>query len=401
LRWLGPLLASMCAYVPAGARAERQAVLLFKDAEPADAAAWRVRLASQARAPFVQDLSSWAAIAAGGVQPERLRPLARIEALLAQAQAEAAALAEGRALATLAEAAREAEQLGDVPGAAHWNAEIQLGIGVTAAQAGMSGLAAEAFRRAATLDPRRALLSGEAPPSAVALYARVARQVAVSALGDFEVQVTAARARIYLDDVSQGFAPVRVRAPIGRHLLRVDASGHRSYGAFIDVLEGVRPPLRIQPAPEPVVETAAALGQAARAGDYAAVAAAAASLERAGAALEPVLVLERSGRTGRALLVRCEPAGCRAPVRIPRGARPEPTETAPLDAARLADGRRWLAHAEFSSEPAVPAPWWQRWYVWGGAATAAGIAAAAFAWSASQPPERRLRVVVQPQPRER
>jgi len=400
LRWVGPLLAWACTYAAAGVRADAQAVLLFKDGEPADAPAWRARLESQADRPLVHDPSSWAARAVEGVQVERLRPLALIEALLARARSEAATLAEDRALATLAEAVREGEQLGDVPGAARWNAEIQLSIGVTAAQAGMSALAAEAFRRAATLDPQRALLSAEAPPGVVELYAEVARRIAVSATGEFEVQVSAARARVYLDDVSQGVAPVRVRASIGRHLLRVDAPGHRPYGTFIDVLEGVRPSLRVRPAPEPALEAVSALESAARAGDYTAVVAAVAALERAGITVSPVLVLERSERTRRALLVRCEASGCRAPVRILPGAPAEAIAAGAagaLDVTRLARGRRWLAHEEVWTAPPAPARWWQRWYVWGGVATAAGIAAAALAWSASQPAERRLRVLVEPQ----
>jgi hypothetical protein len=395
-RWLGPLLAWACAHTAAGGRAEAQAMLFFKDGEPADAAAWRARLAPHVGEQLVDDPSSWAARAVAGVEAERLRPLAHIEELLARARSEAATLAEDRALGTLAEAAREAEQLGDVQGAAQWNAEIQLSIGVTAAQAGMSALATEAFRRAATLDPQRALLSAEAPPRVVELYANVARQVAVSAPGEFEVQVSAPEARVYLDDVARGLAPVRVRAPIGRHLLRVEAPGHRPYGTFIDVLEGVRPPLRVRPAHGPALEAVAVLERAARAGEYSAVVAALVALERAGVTV-PVLVLESSERTGRALLVRCEPAGCRAPVRISRGALPAAIAAAPLNVTQLANGRRWLVHEQAWTAPQVPAPWWQRWYVWGGLAAAAGIAAAVVAWSVSQPPERRLRIVLEPQ----
>jgi hypothetical protein len=394
---LGPLLACACVYTAAGARAEDPAVLLFKDVEPADAAVWRARLAPHAGAPLVHDLSSWALRASSGLEPARLLPLARIEALLARARAEAAALAEDRALATLAEALREAEQLGDVPGAARWNAEIQLAVGGIAAQAAMAGLAEQAFLRAATLDPARRLLSAEAAPGAVELYARVARQVAVSAQGEFDVDVSTGQARVYLDDVSQGLAPVRIRAPIGRHLLRIDAPGHRPYGAFIDVLEGVRPPLRVRAAREPALDAAAALERSARAGDYSAVIAAAGALQRSGAKLASVLILERSARTGRALLVRCDASGCRAPVRITGEALPQAGADDLLDGARLAAGRRWLAHVDVWTEPALPTPWWQRWYVWGGVATAAGIAAVAFALQAGQTPERRLQVVIEPQ----
>jgi hypothetical protein len=351
-------------------------------------------VAARSRTAIVHDLASWAADGARGVEAARLAPLAEIETLLARARAQAAALDEPGALATLAEAARAGEQIADVPGAALWNAEIQLGIGVTAAQAGMHALAEEAFRRAATLDRERTLRSGEATPAAVELYATVQRRVAVSALGELEVQVAAPMAQVFLDDALQGSAPVRVRVPIGRHVLRVHAQGHRPYGAFIDVLEGVRPPLRVQPAPAPVAEAAAALQHAARSGDYRAVVAAASALDRAGMSLTSVHVLER-GRNARALLVRCDLASCDAPVRFARGAALPIDGAAARFAASLAQQRRWLAETDMETAPEAEAAWWQRWYVWGGVGAAAAAAVAALALGAVQAPERRLRVVVE------
>jgi hypothetical protein len=388
------LLACACACGAVSARADGETVLLFKEGEPPDAPAWRARVAARSRTAIVHDLASWAADGARGVEAARLAPLAEIETLLARARAQAAALDEPGALATLAEAARAGEQIADVPGAALWNAEIQLGIGVTAAQAGMHALAEEAFRRAATLDRERTLRSGEATPAAVELYATVQRRVAVSALGELEVQVAAPMAQVFLDDALQGSAPVRVRVPIGRHVLRVHAQGHRPYGAFIDVLEGVRPPLRVQPAPAPVAEAAAALQHAARSGDYRAVVAAASALDRAGMSLTSVHVLER-GRNARALLVRCDLASCDAPVRFARGAALPIDGAAARFAASLAQQRRWLAETDMETAPEAEAAWWQRWYVWGGVGAAAAAAVAALALGAVQAPERRLRVVVE------
>jgi hypothetical protein len=121
------------------------------------------------------------------------------------------------------------------------------------------------------------------------------------------------------------------------------------------------------------------------------------SLRRSGAPLAAAFVLERAVHTGRALLVRCDRSGCRAPVRLGRGAGQQSGASGPLDAARLAADRRWLAHVEVWQQPPAAPPFWQRWYVWGSIATAAAVAAAALAWNASQTPERRLHIVVEPQ----
>ena len=200
--------------------------------------------------------------------------------------------------------------------------EIQLSIGATAAQAGMSVLAAEAFRRAVTLDPRRALLSAEAPPSAVELYARVARQVAVSALGDFEVHVAAPRAASFSTTWRRGSPGPRARAG------RAPPAARRRTGVPLVRFIHRRARGRAAGAAHPAGAGSAGRDRRrARAGRtrrrLPAVVAAAASLERAGAVLAPVLVVGRSGRTGRALLVRCEAAGCARPCasRAARGPR--------------------------------------------------------------------------------
>src|SRR5262249_20886119 len=144
--------------------------------------------------------------------------------------------------------------------------------------------------------------------------------VAIAATGALAVRVNAERAQVYLDDVAQGRAPLTVRAAVGRHLLRVEAAGHRAYGTFIDVFEGTRPPLSIAPAPEPAQVAARALDRAAQSGDYAAVARATRSLKQAGGELAAVWVMELAERGPRALLERCDAAGCFGPVRVNGGA---------------------------------------------------------------------------------
>ena len=144
----------LAAVVPARAQSDSEpevdALILL--GPRADLATWGPRLtALQGGRALVSDPQAWVAARSGGLARKRLEPLGRIEALLIQARNEAAALAEDQALATLSTAARIGEQLGDVPGAAAWNAEIQLQMAVTAAQAGLDELAEAALRRAASL----------------------------------------------------------------------------------------------------------------------------------------------------------------------------------------------------------------------------------------------------------
>ena len=366
-------------------------LLVFAPDAPADPARWRERLA-RAYGALELDPDVWlrSAQPQRGIEPSRLAALARIDQQLARAQGRAAAFAEDEALAELAQAADLGEQLADVPGAAAWNAEIQLRLALIAAQAGQDGVAESAFRRAATLDPARRLLDAEAAPEVVARGVRVQRETALGARGEFDVRVLAADARVYLDDVALGRAPAHVRAPVGRHVLRVEAPGRVSYGAFIDVLEGARPALVVEPVPSPELERARALARAARRGNYAQVAEGLAAPD----APSDVLVLETARTSQRALLVACDAHGCRRPLRIAGAALPSALPLPALDSDSLARDRSWLGAAPAATD-AASTPWWQRWYVWAPlAAAAAGATALALA---SEPaPAQHLRVVVEP-----
>lgn len=394
IRWLLACLSGLCAPLPSHA----QSVLLFKGGAGPQTSARRAELeaAIGPLASPMPDAEAGPVLArARGVDPSRLAALRALEGLLGQAQAQAGALAEQEALATLAEAARLGEQLGDVPGAAPWNAEVQLRIGITAAQAGLNALANEAFARAATLDPGRQLLAAEAPPAVVELYQQAKRRVATAASGTLEVRVGAPRAEVYLDDVAQGRAPATVRAPVGRHLLRIEADGHRAYGSFIDVFEGARAPVAIAPSPDPEHSAARALEQAAQAGDYAALADAARSLERAGGQLGAVWVVELARRGPRALLVRCDAGGCFGPVRLAGAASPATLPNAALSGDRLARDRGWLDERPTRARDSDLTAWWERWYVWGGAALVLGGAALAVALASEPTGERQLQVVLE------
>jgi hypothetical protein len=376
------------------ARADDAKLLVFAPEPPRDAARWQARLA-RAYGALDLDPERWLrhGNARPGIDPARLAALARIEAQLAHAAERAAALAEGEALAALAQAADLGEQLADMPGAAAWNAEIQLRLAVIAAQAGQDGLAESAFRRAATLDPARRLLDAEAAPEIVARATRVHRESVLGARGEIEVRVPADGAQVFLDDVAQGGAPARLRAPVGRHVLRVEAPGRVTYGAFIDVLEGARAPILVEPAPSPELERARALASAARRGEYARVSD---GLAQDGS-LGDVLVLEIAEGSARALLVACAADGCRRALRIAGSRAPGELPEARLDAAELTRDRAWLAPAPAAAR-AEDAPWWHRWYVWAPlAAVAAGATATALALSSGQTtPPQRLRVVVDP-----
>lgn len=382
--------------VTGAARADDAKLLVFAPEAPSDAARWQARL-TRAYGALEVDPELWLRRTSPqrGIEPARLAALARIEALLARAAEHAAALAEDEALAALAQAADLGEQLADMPGAAAWNAEIQLRLAVIAAQAGQDGLAESAFRRAATLDAQRRLLDAEAAPEIVARATRVQRESVLGAHGEIEVRVRAGAARVFLDDVAQGSAPARLRAPVGRHLLRVEAPGRVTYGAFIDVLEGARPALVVEPAPVPELERVRALATAAQRGQLARVSQALAQESPPG----EVLVLETAHGSPRALLVACAADGCRSALRITNARLPENLPDAALDAGALARDRAWLAPSP--SAPAVhdeASPWWHRWYVWAPlAALAAGATATALALSSGEAaPPQRLRVVVDP-----
>jgi PEGA domain len=361
--------------------------VLFRAPAPKDAARLRSRVAPHAVDPVA------AVTVLTPIDPTRLQELQRLEDLLLHAREQTAALAEADALATLAEAARIADLQADLPGAAAWNAEVQLALGVTAMQAGFSGLALDAFRRAATLDPSRRLLDAEASPAVVQAYAEVVREVALAPAGELEVRASVASARVYVDDLARGSAPVRLRLTVGRHVLRVEAPGHRGYGAFIDVLEGARPPLLLQLSPTPSLDAARALEAAVTRGDYEAVRTAMGALRNAGVSVEPVLVIEGATSSAKLLLVRCDADACRGPHRVRADAPWDLGRAPPLDAARLAAGRSWLAEAERTRSPEESPSLWTRWYVWGGVAVLAAVATG-FALVADQQPAQHLRVVV-------
>ena len=344
----------------------QDALVIVETGAPSERArAWQRRLA-----PETTSLGAWADEAAplGTVDLARLHVLGEIEALLMSARRSAARLEERRALGELARAEALAEQHLAVPGMAAWYAEIELAIATTASQAGLTSLARAALRRAASVDPARTVQAAEAPPELVEQSREVARAMATGPHGRFEVRADAPGAEVFLDDRPLGALPRTAEAAVGRHVLRVEAPGHRAYAQVIDVLEGERAPVVVSLAPSEARIAARRAEAAASAGDLDALA----GVLAAASSLEPPsvrVVWIGSGELNRALSVRCGARGCGSPSRL-EGDRARPTDEA-MPAALA-----WLDVSP-SIVAAPDEPWWEQWYVWAGAGAVVAAAIAA------------------------
>lgn len=341
---------------------------------------WRATLEARGAAPLDP----------GGPAPSatsraRLRALVEVEAFLAEARAHAARLDEGAALAVLERARRLAEEHADVPRAARWLAEVELAIGLVATQASRRALADQAFRRAASLDPDRIVRAAEAAPAVAAHARELALGVATSPESLFVVEVDAPNAIVELAGRVVGEAPIEVRAPAGRHVLRVSAPGHRAWGRALDLFEGRRAPVTIHLAPTEAERARRAWVDAR-------------TFEEARAALPPATELWWvEARGERALFVRCDAHACSEPQRLVREL-PEtlpPMETSPS----LVSARVWLAQDEPTELPPPPPPrrpWFRRWPVWTGIVLGVAAAAVGIGIAARPEPEQRLRVRIDP-----
>jgi hypothetical protein len=309
----------------------------------------------------------------GTIAPDRVDVFAEVESMLSAAQRELAALRDHRALAILASAARIADDHADVPGAAGWIAEVQTAIGIAAAQAGEVALMEVAFTRAALMDPSRGVRAAEAPSHVVERAAAIARDVATRPTGSFEVRAGAAivAPRVFLNDREVGPAPQLVRAPVGAHVLRVVAPGHRPWGRVVQVLEGRRAPVTVELSPDPLLVEARRLERAAGLDDAAAMTSAVGRL-----GLEGAWVLEiGGGERDRALLTICDSTGCARTRRLEVDEIPIVVPRSLASLAPASFGGPLSAHRAWLVDPAptvLPPPlprWWERWYVW----VAAGV----------------------------
>jgi PEGA domain len=280
-------------------------------------------LASQAPPP--------AAAQPGGEQA--LRPLQEADRLLSEARLALAELDEPKALRALAQAQSLLSTSLSLPLSAAFLAEVELQLAVAATQAGNTPLAEASLQRAARFAPRRKLLLGEASPELVASATRIWNEVANAPEGDLPVEVEAPGARVWLDDVELGAAPLHVRAKVGPHVLRIEAPGYLPYGTLLEVQPGGRPVQRFVLAADPSMTT-------------------------------PRLQAQHL------------PAG---------GVTAASSLSAPVTAKALSHG------AEASAVPL-----WQRWVVWSALGVLVVSAGAWLAVSLAPEPEQRLRVVVDP-----
>lgn len=354
---------------------ERATVVVVDDAaRTGRARAWQRRIEESLGAP-AETLAEWARARSpvGTAPPEALAVLGEIESLLVSARASAARLEERRALTELTRAEALARRSLAVPGIAAWYAEVQLALAITAAQAGQSGLADAALRRAASVDPSRVVQAAEARPDLVA-RSRAAVQAAITGpRGRFEVRASAEGARVFLDDRPLGALPRVVEATVGPHVVRVDAPGHASFAQLVEVLEGDRAPIALELAPTSELAAAQRALAAAREGRARSVA------DALGALAAPVsvwLVWAGAGARDRAVAVRCAREGCDPPRRLEPGGVAEQLAGGPAG-ADLAEALAWMDEA--SRALVTHEPWWERWYVWvgAGAILAAAIAAVA------------------------
>lgn len=362
MRWLVSLLVLA---LPATTFAQPAAHLVVIDdgAPEARTRAWRARIASSLEET---SLVAWADAdePVGTVTPERLPVLTRIEEHLVAARRHTAALEEREALREIGRAEELARASLTLPGMAAWYAEVQLASAATAAQAGLLSLADAAWRRASSIDPGRVVQLGEAPPEHVERARAIARELG-AARSRFEVRASAEGAQAFVDDRPLGVLPQRVELAVGAHVLRVEAPGHRSWAAIVDVLEGDRPPVFVRLAPTRARDEAIAIEEAARSGDVERVDARLAAL---GGAPDVWMLWVGRGPEDRAVLVRCRAReGCARALRL---------EAEREDESELASALAWR-DAERATPPVVEEPFFARWYVWvaAGAALVAGAAA--------------------------
>jgi hypothetical protein len=165
--------------------------------------------------------------------------LAAVEADLDAARSARARLDEHGAFAALARAENELDAALKATAAHAWLAEIAVQRGLTAAQAGLEGLAESAFERAASLDSERVVGLAEAPPRTVALARAARERVLARPLLPWGVSITPPDAALRIDgQVSPSNSPPALRG--GPHLVVLAAPGHGSQAALVELADGPR-----------------------------------------------------------------------------------------------------------------------------------------------------------------
>lgn len=326
-----------------------------------------------------------------------LTRLRDIDAAIALARQATVELEEDKALSALSRAERTLQETLELPGASAFYAELQLQLGVSAAHSGLTALADAAFSRAASIDPSRRLLAGEAAPEVVSLAQRAFERVASAKEGTLHIEVNAAPAHVFIDDRAVGEAPLSVRVQSGLHVLRIESEGHVPYARLFEMLEGERPAWRVVLSPDAAMLALSALEQARQREDALAIASASGQIF----ALEPQLGVLLFGEHAvpRGWFARCEPGACAIATYAQHAdTSVHVRRVDKLTRLALTDARAWLTpeRSVVAATQAAAPPLWQRWYVLA-AAGAIVVGAGVWAGAALQPdPQHSLRVSVDP-----
>ncbi|MFK7999858.1 MAG: hypothetical protein AB8H86_09685 [Polyangiales bacterium] len=315
----------------------------------------------------------------------------RVELVRSLSEAIAAAwehlgqLEQGEAITRLARARQQAEANADVPGIVSWMAELEAMTAVTAAQipgASWAQLTDQSLERMASLDGNRVLRPAEAPPQLVTRADAARQRVRAAPLASFEISTNAPEGLLFIDDELVGPLPRRVEIGAGRHLLRVTAPEHTSFGQVIDFDSGERVDMRVRLSRYPHAVRQEAVRNAT-------------TLEEARAVLVPgdELWWSEGAPSGRGIIVRCTTEGCSGLTRN-EGLQTNHvfTDNEPMleEEFRVVwmDSQSWLVYTE--PPPPEQRRCFQHWGVWAGIGTAVIVGIAASARALRPEPETRF-----------
>ncbi len=184
------------------------------------------------------------------VSRDALLPLSEVERLLYEARELAARFDEAAAFQRLLAAERLLLENLELPHVHAFLAEVDLALGLAAAQLSQPGLAETKLSRALSLDPARRLRAGEAPPQLEAFARALEKQGEGSPLSELRIEVDPSDAEVWLDGHRVGRGrTLQVRK--GSHVLRVGARGYRPYAALVELGAGRRLPLQVSLSPTP------------------------------------------------------------------------------------------------------------------------------------------------------
>jgi hypothetical protein len=370
------------------AQAEDAYLLIGADPVRAPRLAARARAWAAGRGHRALDLAEEPGAPSAELPLAQLELLAETERALLEARELGASLREAAALRVLE--AAETKLLGalELPGVHAYLAEVNVQLGLCAAQLGAEGLAETALARAFSLDRTRRVEAAETPPATLALAQRIARSQAAQPVGEQPLGVTPASAHIWLDGAPLGAGATMLRAPPGVHLLVARAAAHAPYAALLRLEPGRRPGQTLVLSPLPEEEARRALF-AARQGI--AQARAAASLLARTRGTDVYLFEAAHGPLPRALVHRCSPAGCAVIEGVEAGSAAQPRF------ASAGRARAWLEPESGTRGQQDTVPVWRRWPLWTGAAAivVAGVATALLV-TRERPIERQRQLEIDP-----